>query len=634
MGSTAVMEQISESKLHGWKDDGGRAGSLSRTHRMPFGAEVQTDGCVRFRFFAPNAESVGLALGEGGGGGEGEPLPMNAVGGGWHELVTDKARAGTLYRFALPDGTRVADPASRFQPHDVMGPSEVIAPGRYTWRDGAWIGRPWNEAVVYELHVGTFTPEGTFLAAIEKLDHLAALGVTAIEMMPVADFSGTRGWGYDGVLLYAPDSSYGRPEDLKKLVDAAHARGLMVLLDAVYNHFGPEGNMLPSYFPNLLTRRHKTSWGDAVNYDGEQSEIVRELVVHNAMYWIEEFHMDGLRLDAVHAILDDSPKHILTELAERVHALDTVYPVHLVLENENNEASRLTRCDRALPTHFTAQWNDDMHHVLHTAGTHEDAGYYADYEGRAELMGKALAEGFAFQGQAAASSGKSRGERCAHLPPGAFIAFIQNHDQIGNRAFGERLSQITKPEAMRALVATYLLLPQVPMLFMGEEWEATQPFPYFCDFHGELADLVRQGRRDEFASFPEFQDPDKRDTIPDPLAESTFLSGKLDWAEPGQGMHAEVLARYKSLLGVRREAVVPLLDAIGGHAGTFQALGPNALVVGWKARDGRVLRLYANFSEVRVEFPETGGRILWHEGPQPEGNCFLPWTVRWALQDA
>ena len=607
MGTSAVMEQISENKLYGWQEDGGRIGSLSRTHRMPFGAEVQTDGCVRFRFFAPTAATVGLALGEGG---EGEPLPMNAVGGGWHELVTDKAHAGTLYRFALPDGTRVADPASRFQPQDAMGPSEVIAPGRYTWRDGAWSGRPWNEAVIYELHIGTFTPEGTFLAAIEKLDHLAALGVTAIEIMPVADFSGTRGWGYDGVLLYAPDSSYGRPEDLKKLVDAAHARGLMVLLDVVYNHFGPEGNMLPAYFPNLLTKRHKTSWGDAVNYDGEQSEIVRELVVHNAMYWIEEFHMDGLRLDAVHAILDDSPKHILTELAERVHALDTAYPVHLVLENEKNEASRLTRCDRARPTHFTAQWNDDTHHVLHTAGTHEDAGYYADYAGRADLLGKALAEGFAFQGQASASSGKSRGEGCAHLPPGAFIAFIQNHDQIGNRAFGERLSQITKPEAMRALVATYLLLPQVPMLFMGEEWEATQPFPYFCDFHGELADLVRQGRRDEFASFPEFQDPEKRETIPDPLAESTFLSGKLDWSEPGQGKHAEVLGRYKSLLRVRREAVLPLLHSMAGNAGTFDLLGPGALVVRWETIDGRVLRLHANLSEERREFPETQGRIL------------------------
>ncbi len=521
MSIAAELEQSSEENLTELATGNGSFGSLSRTHHMPFGAEVQANGFVRFRLFAPTAKSVGLILGEQ------EPIPMKAAGDGWHELLTDKAKVGMLYRFALPDGTRVADPASRFQPQDVMGPSEVVAPGNYTWKDGAWTGRLWNEAVVYELHIGTFTPEGTFLAAIGKLDHLAELGVTAIEIMPVADFSGSRGWGYDGVLLYAPDASYGRPEDLKALVDAAHARGLMVLLDVVYNHFGPEGNMLPSYFPNLLTKRHKTSWGDAVNYDGEQSGVVRELVVHNAMYWIEEFHMDGLRLDAVHAIIDESPKHILTELAERVHAMETGYPVHLVLENEKNEAFRLTRDTEGQPEHFTAQWNDDMHHVLHAAGTHEDAGYYADYEGHTELLGRALAEGFAFQGQASVCSGENRGESCAHLPPGAFMAFIQNHDQIGNRAFGERISQITTPEAMRALVAIYLLLPQVPMLFMGEEWEATQPFPYFCDFHGELADQVRQGRKDEFASFPEFKDPKKRDTIPDPLAESTFLSGKL-----------------------------------------------------------------------------------------------------------
>ncbi len=628
MSMTAVMEQTSEETLNGWQQDGNRIGSLSRTHRMPFGAEVQTDGCVRFRFFAPGADSIGLALGEN------EVLRMNAIGGGWHELVTDRAHAGTLYRFVLPDGTRVADPASRFQPRDVMGPSEVIAPGRYTWRDGAWSGRSWNEAVLYELHIGTFTPEGTFLAAIGKLDHLAGLGVTGIEIMPVADFSGTRGWGYDGVLLYAPDSSYGRPEHLKAFVDAAHARGLMVMLDVVYNHYGPEGNMLPSYFPNLLTKRHKTSWGDAVNYDGEQSGIVRELVVHNAMYWIEEFHMDGLRLDAVHAILDDSPKHILTELAERVHALDTGYPVHLVLENEKNQASRLTRNGNGEPGQFTAQWNDDVHHVLHTATTRENAGYYAEYEGRTELLGTALVEGFAFQGQVMACSGKERGERCAHLPPGAFIAFIQNHDQIGNRAFGERLSQITKPEKMRALIATYLLLPQVPMLFMGEEWAATQPFPYFCDFHGELADLVRQGRRAEFASFPEFADPEKREAIPDPLAETTFLSGKLDWNEPGQSGHAEVLERYRNLLRVRREEVVPLLGAMSGNAGEVEVLGAGAVAASWRAKDGRILRLYANFSDEAVNVPETQGRILWHEGPSPEANRFGPWTVRWTVGNA
>lgn len=623
------QEQGNQDQEKQWESDRPEGGSISRAHSMPFGAEVRPDGCVRFRLFAPSAEQVSVAIE-----GSPEPLPMVASGDGWHELLTNGARAGSLYRFQMPDGQRVPDPASRFQPQDVNGPSEVIAPGSYTWKDGGWTGRAWNEAVIYELHVGTFTPEGTFRAAIEKLDHLASLGITGIEIMPIGDFSGTRGWGYDGVLLYAPDSAYGHPEDLKALVEAAHARGLMVMLDVVYNHFGPEGNYLPSYFPNLLTSRHKTSWGDAVNYDGEQSEIVRELVIHNALYWIEEFHLDGLRLDAVHAIIDESPKHILTELADRVHALDTPYPVHLVLENEKNEAFRLTRDCSGRPQHFTAQWNDDMHHVLHTAGTHEDAGYYKDYEGHTGLLGRALAEGFAFQGQASTCTGKNRGEPCAHLPPGAFIAFIQNHDQIGNRAFGERINAITKPEALRALVAIYLLLPQTPMLFMGEEWGSTQPFPYFCDFHGELADKIREGRRNEFANFPEFQDPAQRDRIPDPLAESTFLSGKLDWDQLNAAASQEPLERYRQLIRSRRETILPLLDHISGNAGSFEVLGPSAVAVQWRIDDGRELQLLANLCDrEKDDFPPTQGRILWHEGPEPEGNIYRPWTVRWSLRE-
>ena len=628
--ATAELHEISETDVLGWQGEQGTPLTLSRAHAMPFGAEVRPDGRVSFRFFAPNAEKVEIAVE-----GAEKTLPMQTKGNGWHELLTSEAGAGDLYRFVLPDGKRVADPASRFQPQDVNGPSEIISPGGFMWKDGAWTGRIWKEAVIYELHIGSFTSEGTFKAAAEKLDHLQQLGVTAIEIMPVADFPGARGWGYDGVLLYAPDSSYGRPEDLKALVVAAHARGIMVLLDVVYNHFGPEGNYIPSYFPNLLTDRHKTSWGSAVNYDGEQSEIVRELVIHNAMYWIEEFHLDGLRLDAVHAIIDESPKHILAELSERVRAMDIGYPVHLILENEKNEAFRLSRDEEGIPDHFTAQWNDDMHHVLHTAGTHEDVGYYKDYEGHTELLGRALAEGFAFQGQASVCTGENRGESCKHLPPGAFVAFIQNHDQIGNRAFGERLNHITKPEALRALAATYLLLPQVPMLFMGEEWEATQPFPYFCDFHGELAEQVREGRRNEFKAFPAFQSAEQRDRIPDPLAEETFRSAKLDWSEPGVDEHAAVLARYKDMLRVRREQIVPLLDSIVGYAGTFEIVGPSAVVVRWELADGRTLRLYANFCDNEKDsFPETEGRILWHEGPAPNGDVYGAWTVRWALKDA
>ncbi len=635
MSATAVASPLSENTILFATQTGVEADAISRIHRMPFGAEVLPDGGVRFRLFAPAAEGVALSLV-----GREQQIEMRSLGEGWHECITDEARVGTRYRFVLPDGTQVADPVSRFQPEDVNGPSEVIAPGSYTWRDSTWRGRRWAEAVIYELHIGTFTPEGTFRAAIGKLDHLKELGVTVMEIMPVGDFSGERGWGYDGVLWFAPDAAYGRPEDLKALVDAAHARGIAVMLDVVYNHFGPEGNYLPKYFPNLLTERHKTNWGAAVNYDGDQSEIVRELAIHNALYWIEEFHMDGLRLDAVHAIIDESPKHILTELAERVRALETPYAIHLVLENEKNEAFRLARDGEGRAPLFTAQWNDDMHHVLHTAATHEDVGYYKDYKGDSGLLGRALAEGFAFQGQASVCTGEARGESCSHLPPVAFMSFIQNHDQIGNRAFGERIGEITEPAALKALVAVYLLLPQIPLIFMGEEWNASTPFPYFCDFHGELAGKVREGRKDEFKNFPAFQDPAKRDQIPDPLAVTTFESAKLKWEEIHAEGRGECLSRHCELIAIRQREIVPLLESITGNAGAFEVLGPGAIVVRWAIEDGRVLHLAANLCSRECDsFLASEGRVLWHQGPEirnteSHGATYGPWTVHWTLKDA
>ena len=499
----------------------------ARTHHMPFGAELQDDGRVRFRVWAPPHREVQVEL-------DGATAVMEAVGGGWHQLVTDRAHTGTRYRFILPDGQQVPDPASRYQPADVHGPSEVVDPAAYDWRDTGWNGRPWEAAVVYELHIGAFTSEGTFRAAIGKLDHLVELGVTAIEIMPVSDFPGRRDWGYDGVLLYAPESSYGRPEDLKALIEAAHSRGLMVLLDVVYNHLGPEGAYIHSIAPQTFTDRHKTPWGAALNFDGPESGPVREFVIHNALYWIEEFHLDGLRLDAVHAIFDDGPKHLLEELAERVRAAAPDRHIHLVLENEENQAKLLVRGENGEPRWYTAQWNDDVHHVLHVAACGETKGYYADYKGDTEKLGRALAEGFAFQGEEMPYRGRPRGEPCANLPPTAFVALIQNHDQVGNRAFGDRLTDFAPAEAVRAISAAYLLLPQIPMLFMGQEWAAAQPFPFFCDFGPDLADAVRNGRRDEFARFPEFQDPKTREQIPDPVAEETFAAAKLGWEDIGR----------------------------------------------------------------------------------------------------
>ncbi len=602
------------------RDDVGRA---TRARRAPdeapqpasFGATVTPEG-VRFRLWAPASDRVALLLE-----GASAPIAMESRPDGFFEAFVAGIGAGALYRYLLPDGTRVPDPASRFQPFDVDGPSEVVDPASYVWSEN-WAGRPWDEIVLYELHIGAFTPEGTFRSAAEKLDHLVQLGVTAIEIMPVADFKGRWNWGYDGVLLFAPDSSYGRPEDFKRLVEAAHARGIAVLLDVVYNHLGAVGNYLPTYAPAFFTDRHKTPWGDAINFDGPDSRPVREFIIANAQYWIDEFHLDGLRLDAVHAIFDDGPKHILDELAERLRA-NARRPLHLVVEDEDNEPYRLRRRGRA-PVHYTAQWNDDVHHVLHVAATGERAGYYAAYQDDGELLGKALAEGFAYQGQVMPYRDRPRGAPSASLPPGAFVAFIQNHDQIGNRAFGERLSKLARPEAMRALAAIYLLLPQTPMIFMGEEWGAEQPFLFFCDFEGDFADAVRQGRRAEFARFPEFADPATRAKIPDPVGESTFLASKLDWSRMDEGR----LAHYRALLRMRRRCIAPLLAHIqsGGRAVIF---GPDAIRVRWQARE-RILILDANLCGRRSDFPPARGRIFWSEGET--AGALGPWAVRWSLE--
>jgi maltooligosyltrehalose trehalohydrolase len=591
---------------------------------MKFGAEIVPKG-VRFRLWAPKHQHVSIELAD-----EAVRLPMCPLGGGWHELIVASARPGTRYSFVLPGGSHVPDPASRFQPFDVHGPSEVIDPSAYEWRDGAWRGRPWEESIIYELHIGAFTPEGTFRAAIDRLDHLARLGVTAIEIMPIADFPGRRNWGYDGVLLFAPDSSYGRPEDLKALIEAAHLRGLMVFLDVVYNHFGPEGNYLPSYAP-VLTDRHKTPWGPAINYDAEGSEVVRDLIIANALYWIHEYRIDGLRLDAIHAIRDESAEHVLTGIAKRVRESAAERHVHLILENDRNEATCLMRDARGRPTLYSAQWNDDVHHGLHSAATGETAGYYGEYAGDIHKLARALAEGFAFQGEIMHYRGEPRGEPSAGLPPTAFIAFIQNHDQIGNRAFGKRLAMIAPAAAMRAVAAIYLLMPQIPMMFMGEEWAAAQTFPFFCDFGPDLARIVREGRRVEFAKFPQFRDPEQAARIPDPCAEQTFLSAKLCSNDAEHGTHAEWLSFYRELIAVRRREIIPRLQGMRGHSGCYEILNGSGLRVAWLFGDGSRLALTANLSASQLDLAESEpGRRIWAEGEGTEARLGA-WSVVWTL---
>src|SRR3954471_7540785 len=472
--------------------------------------------------------------------------------------------AGSLYRFQIDDKAEVPDPASRFQPQDVQGPSEVVDPTAFQWRDENWRGRPWEEAVFYELHVGTFSPEGTFRGVEQKLDYLRDLGVTAVELMPLADFSGARNWGYDGVLPFAPDSSYGRPEDLKQLVQAAHARGLMMFLDVVYNHFGPEGNYLHLYAPQFFTNRHHTPWGDAINFDGRESRPVRDFFIHNALYWLEEYHFDGLRLDAVHSIVDSSNPNILTELAQAVRErFGAERFVHLVVENVNNTARYLSRDQGGSVRLYDAQWNDDIHHCVHVLLTGETDGYYSDYApDPMRHVCRCLSEGFAYQGDYSEFHGEKRGEPSSHLPPSAFISFLQNHDQIGNRAFGERISQLADPHALRAAMEILLLAPPPPLLFMGEEFAAPSPFLFFCDFHGDLAAAVTNGRRSEFARFAQFNSPEVRESIPDPNAESTYLQSKLNWSTLRDKVHADWLNLYRELLAIRKSKIVPHLGGL------------------------------------------------------------------------
>lgn len=587
---------------------------------MPFGTAYGTGG-VTFRLWAPTARTVDLCLRAGG---VESVLPMSpystgqkpadshlpgnntGTSEGWYHITVAEAVAGDLYQFCIDGDLKVPDPASRYQPQDVHGPSEIIDPRTFAWSDIKWRGLAWEESIVYELHVGTFTPEGTFGAAAERLPYLRDLGITAIELMPVSDFPGKRNWGYDGVLPYAPDSSYGRPEDLKRFVDKAHALGMMVFLDVVYNHFGPEGNYLYVYARPFFTDKHKTPWGSAINFDDDHNEVVRSYFIHNALYWLTEYNMDGLRFDAVHAIYDSSERHFLEQLAEDVRRRVPVgRQVHLILENADNKSSLLTRTGSGQLNHFTAQWNDDFHHCLHVLSTGEREGYYSDYVAETSFastldhLARVLTSGFAYQGDPSQhQKGEIRGEDSRALPLTAFVSFIQNHDQVGNRAFGERLAALVNPDAYRACLSVLLLSPQIPMLFMGDEWASKTPFFFFCDLGADLAPKVTAGRRAEFASFPQFADPKNREKIPDPCSEKTFEQSKLNW----DGEHQVWYQYVSQLLRLRKSVIVPqLTSGCRSVDCTFEKIGTNILHVRWTFGDGSQLRMLGNFEERACE---------------------------------
>ena len=596
-------------------------------HAMPFGAELLPKGGVRFRFWAPEQHVVKVALG-------GEPaapaeqLAMEALGAGWFELWTEQAAAGQPYAFVLDDGTVVADPASRRQLADVQGPSVVVNPKAYRWRETVWAGRPWHEAVILEVHVGTATDEGTFEALKAKLPYWAELGITAVELMPVAAFTGRHNWGYDGVLPFAPQPAYGTPDALKGFVDEAHRHGLMVFLQVVYTHIGPAGNAPPRYASSFSREDVETPWGPAIDY---RRRPVRDFVIHNALFWLEEYRIDGLHIDAAHAIVDEESPDILDELAASVaDRFAGRRHVHLMLDNQANDPDRLDGT-------YRGQWHADVHHALRAALTGERDGSHARYTvDPIEHLGAALAEGVGATPDAQAQDAAETASAgpSVKLPPIRFIAYMQNHAEIGGRAGGTRLASIVAPEVLAAGHAIVLLSPQIPLLFMGEEWGARAPFRYFTDFGGALGQSVRRGRRREFESFHDFD----KTTMADPEDPASFLDSRLEWAEAltphGRGRKAFVA----DLLAVRQRRIVPLLEDAPRGTGRFTRVGTYGLDVRWLLAEQRTLVLLAQLGAVEGDGFETPpGECLWMSQPhlvrELAAGRLPSWSVAWFLTE-
>lgn len=618
------------------------SGSTSKTTPW-FGTRFLDSGKLLFSIWAPSAQQVELLLFKL----NGELLPMRRENDGWYFLETDSAREGDLYMYVIDGELRVADPASRYQPEDVDGPSMVLRSHSSDFANDNWKGLPWNEAVIYELHVGTFTPEGTFEGVERKLDYLKFLGITAIELMPVADFPGRYNWGYDGVLLFAPDSKYGSPDDLRKFVREAHKREMMVFLDVVYNHFGPQGNYLHSYAKPFFNQKHSTPWGAAINFDGECSTYVRQFYLQNALYWLNEFNIDGLRFDAVHAISDDSEEHLIAEIARTVrNTIGKRRHIHLMIENDQNNRSFLVLKNHDEQSLINAQWNDDIHHAMHVIASNESSGYYVDYVEESsprspiQHLARCLSEGFAYQGEPSThKQGEARGEPSHDLPPQKFIAFIQNHDQVGNRAFGERLPSLSDPRKLNAITPILLLSPSIPLIFMGQEFDCSAPFYYFCDMEPQLGKLIREGRRNEFARFPEFASEEARKTIPDPLSKNTFFGSKILWHETDKNFKA--LEYYRSLLKLRRQYIVPLLAELAEGECKSEVLSQetDCLCVVWTFGKMR-LTLVSNLSNSSADLstravPAVGGETIFstHSANGTKQNTLPAWYTIWRIQE-
>ncbi len=545
----------------------------------------------------------------------GRDHPMTKTTDGWFEIALADVQPGSAYGFVLDDGMVVPDPAARAQAADQHGPSTIVDPHSYRWQSVDWAGRPWHETVLYELHIGTFTPQGTFNAAAARLGELAQLGITAIEIMPVAHFPGDRNWGYDGVYLYAPHRDYGTPDEMKAFIDAAHRLGLTVILDVVYNHFGPDGNYLSAYAPDFFLQDRSTPWGISIDYSRQP---VRDFFIDNALYWLEEYRLDGLRFDAIDHIIDEqSDVHLLVEMARRIRAAFPDRHIHLTTEDVRNITALHERDGEGRALLYDGEWNDDFHHVAHVIATGEARGYYANYvEDPWRKLARGLAEGYVYQGETPPSGdGAPVGEKSAHLPPVTFVNFIQNHDQIGNRAFGERLTVLTEPETVELLTALLLLAPQIPLLYMGEEYGETAPFYFFSDLDGKLGESVRNGRHEEAERFGGFADGKTADDIPDPLSVETRRASTLDWDRRDRLDGRARLDFVRELLALRRRHIIPLLPKAGANSGEVLVAEDGVIAIDWILGEKR-LELRANFSSDRRSVTAVRGDILFSWPPQ------------------
>ena len=556
----------------------------------PYLGATFEDGGVRFRVVSPTAAEMAVVLEDG------SRYPLQKTDDATFEALVPEIRPGTRYRIEK-DGSPMPDPASRFQPEGVHGPSEVIDPQRYSWHDSSWQGVPLDRLIFYELHVGTFTPEGSYRAAQEKLSYLKALGITAIELLPLAAFPGERNWGYDPAAQYAPAHPYGHPDELRGFVDAAHAEGLAVYLDVVYNHFGPDGAYIAGFNPQLFTERHHTPWGSAINLDDEGADAVRQYLLENAAHWLREYHFDGFRLDAIFALIDDSPRHLLKELVEiTAEIARETFQRYLIAEDPRNFR------DLALPQEaggygLDSVWADDFHHQVRVNLAGDKHGYYSDFSGTPADIARTLEQGWFYTGQESRNERAPRGTPTDGLTPVNFVICIQNHDQVGNRPRGNRLSDEISLSAYRAASALLLFAPQLPLLFQGQEWATETPFIYFTDHNPELGALVSKGRKEEFKDFPDFAGD-----VPDPQDESSFIKSKLDWGEKDEPEHAGILALYRDLLELRTTLNGPIETLTTTDTGLVLKRGEHILYLA--LRDNTTLPLQGDFETVLVSETE------------------------------